>query len=162
MAARQGAKVVAVDVDHDSVDVLYRSIAGAKGADAGIQPIWTSFMNPTPAMGFANRERRSFLSRHRAEAVLALALIHHLHVSERLPLPLLAREFAGFTSKWLIIEYVDPADPMFRSLPAFREDLYRGLTEEAFLQAFQPYFTFEEMTRLPGGLRILFAMRKKD
>jgi SAM-dependent methyltransferase len=161
IAARAGARVVAVDADHDSLDELYRSLTGTGGERLSIQPVWTSFDNPTPAIGFANGERASFLSRHRAQAVFALALVHHLLVTARIALPMLVRQFAELTGEWLVLEYVSPEDRMFRSLGAFRESLYLDLTEARFLEAFGERFSLVDLRRLPGGTRVLLTMRKR-
>jgi SAM-dependent methyltransferase len=160
IAAAQGAKVTAIDSDHDCIDALYRSLAVGDGR-AAIQPVWMGFENPTPAMGLDNAERPAFLSRHRAEAVLALALAHHLRVSCRIPFDLQADLFSRLAGEWLIIEYVDPRDVMFRTLCAYREDLYREVTEGSFIRSFEPRFAVVDLLRLPGGTRTLFALRKK-
>ena len=82
LASESGADVIAVDSDHDSIDILYRH---AKKARAKILPLWVDIANPSPALGFRNRERMSFLERVHAEAVFALALIHHLLITSRIP-----------------------------------------------------------------------------
>jgi SAM-dependent methyltransferase len=161
IAARSGARVLAIDTDHDCVDALYRSLSRDRADHRRIQPLWTSFDNPTPGIGLGNSERKAFLARHRADALLVLALVHHLQVTGRLPLGLLAKHFAGLTEEWLVVEYVDPADPMFRNLAAFREDLYRDLTEESFARALQQFFTLVDRCPLPGGSRVLYTFRKK-
>ncbi len=161
IAAQAGARVVALDGDHDCVDALYRALRAGRTGEASIQPIWTSLDNPTPATGFANCERPAFLARHRAEAVFALALVHHLLVSSRLTLPLVVRHFAALTERWLVLEYVAPIDPMFRRLGAFREDLYRDLSAARFLDAFAERFELLEERGLPGGTRTLYTLAKR-
>jgi hypothetical protein len=161
IAAQSGARVVAVDSDHECVDRLYRALRAAHEPGAYIDPVWTSVDNPTPAIGFANRERPSFLARHSADAVFALALVHHLLVSARLTLPLLVRHFAELTQRWLVIEYVAPVDPMFRRLGAFREDLYRDLSAARFLEALAERFAKVDELALPGGTRTLYTLAKK-
>ncbi len=83
LASETGADVIAVDSDHDSIDLLYKH---AKKAQANILPLWIDITNPSPALGFRNKERKSFLERVHADAVFALALIHHLLITSRIPL----------------------------------------------------------------------------
>ena len=41
--------------------------------------------NPSPYLGWENDERMSFMKRDPADLVMALALIHHLAISNNLP-----------------------------------------------------------------------------
>src|SRR5262249_4782883 len=81
IAAENGAKVVAVDSDHDAIELMYRRL---RGKLLSITPMVVDISNPSPAIGFRNRERDSFLRRMRADCTLALALLHHLVVSANL------------------------------------------------------------------------------
>ena len=83
LAARLGARVIAADADHDAVDLLYRRL---RGEPAAITPMVLDLSQPSPAIGYGNRERPSFLQRLDVDCVLALALIHHLRVTCNLPL----------------------------------------------------------------------------
>ena len=60
--------------------------------------------NPSPAIGFCNRERASFLDRIRADCVLALAVIHHLHVTANLPVSGIRDMFADLCRRDLVLE----------------------------------------------------------
>ena len=59
LAARLGARVIAADADHDAVDFLYRRL---RGEPAAITPLVLDLSQPSPAIGYGNRERPSFLS----------------------------------------------------------------------------------------------------
>ncbi|HEY8241566.1 MAG TPA: class I SAM-dependent methyltransferase, partial [Kiritimatiellia bacterium] len=130
MAAESGAKVVSVDSDHDCVEALYRT---ARERKLNILPLVVDISNPSPAVGFQNGERERFLDRVSADAVLALALVHHLLITARIPLDGIRDLFHGLTRKWLVIEFVDRDDPMFQTLLALREDLYKDWTLDVFL-----------------------------
>lgn len=161
IAAAAGAQVTAVDLDHDCIDVLYRSCSTDPDLKDKVRPLWTNISNPTPAIGLENSERPGFHERQQAEALLALALVHHLLVTGRTPLPALANLLAGLTDRWLVVEYVGPGDDMFDTLSAFREDLYRDITAENFVAAFSEHFHVNKKQELPGGSRVLFLMEKK-
>jgi hypothetical protein len=51
--------------------------------------------NPSPGIGWANRERLAFGERNSADAILALALVHHLAIANNVPLERLA-SFQGW------------------------------------------------------------------
>jgi hypothetical protein len=111
-------------------------------------------------LGWANRERDSFGSRGPADLVLALALIHHLAISNNVPLPQLADFFAA-TGKWLVIEFVPKSDSQVQKLLASREDIFPNYTREGFEAAFQNRFTIHHAINVHESERVLYLMRGK-
>lgn len=133
LAAQRGAAVVAVDPDAGCIDALYRRV---RERGLNVLPLVVDIANPTPGIGFRHVERSPFLERASFDSVFALALIHHLVVTARLPMESVRDLFAQLTERHLLAEFVAPQDPMFRSLVAAREDIYQHLTLEGFLMVF--------------------------
>ena len=158
IAAGTGASVLAVDTDHDCIEVLYREASQEK---LPILPLLVDIANPTPGVGFRNQERRAFLERATSECVLALALLHHLLVAARLSLASIRDLLADLTKKMLIIEYVDRKDPMFQTLLALRDDLYGDLTRDLFIATFSERFEVIEEYPIPDTQRCLYHLRKR-
>jgi 2-polyprenyl-3-methyl-5-hydroxy-6-metoxy-1,4-benzoquinol methylase len=158
LAAKHGARVVALDTDEASVEQLYRK---AVAANADVQPLVGNLARPTPAVGWRNEEQLSFLDRAagRFEMVMMLAVIHHLLLTEQIPLSHLAELSSRLTFRWLLVEWVPGSDPMFRQLLRGRSDLYGHLTETAFVQAFSEYFRVEHKGALGNG-RVLYLFEK--
>lgn len=159
LAARQGANVISVDSDHDCVESLYRR---SREQALNVLPMVVDIVNPSPGLGFNNAERKRFLDRVRGDCVFALALVHHLLISARLPLPAIRDMMAGFTRKHLIIEFVERDDEMFQTLLALREDLYGDLTLDGFLSVFKERFDLVEQKPLSGTKRHLLTFAKKQ
>ena len=159
LAVECGAVVVAADGDPDAVEILYRRVRQAR---APIAPMVLDLCNPSPAIGFRNRERPSFLERVRADAVLALALLHHLHVSGNLPLEAVRDLFCDLTRDALVLEFVPPADPMFRRLTRFRRESFDSLTLERCIEAFRPRFDLVRQDPVPGTPRTLLLFRRRE
>ncbi len=157
-AAEGGARVVAIDRDAASVDRLWQKVR-AGGAD--ILPLCVDIANPTPAIGFRNCERLSFLQRVRADCVLALAVIHHLHVSANLPLEWIRDLLADLANRHLVLEFVPADDAMFRRLTRFRVDLYRDFTLQRCIESFSPRFELVHRCRLADSPRTLLFWRKR-
>lgn len=157
LAAQTGADVVAADADHDAVDLLYRRL---RDDSADISPAVLDICNPTPAIGFRNRERVSFLERVQADCVLALALLHHLQIACNLRLPLIRDLFYDLTDAYVILEHVPPDDPMTRRLQQFRREVDEPLALEYCRGVFAERFSILREQVLPGGLRRLLLMRK--
>ncbi|MBN1589115.1 MAG: class I SAM-dependent methyltransferase [Pirellulales bacterium] len=162
IAVHAGARTVAIDSDHDCVDRLYRQ-ARDEGLD--LLPVWMDVANPTPGTGFRNSERTSFLDRvhggpTRFDLVLALALVHHLLVVSRIPLPEISRLLADLTEQWLVVEFIPVDDPMFQRLLALRENIYTHVTQEHFEQVFSTDFRIDARQKLPECGRTLYLMER--
>lgn len=161
LAARQGARVVAMDADSVVVGAAWRR---ARAGSLDILPLVVNLARPSPAVGWRNRECAAFLDRARNgfDAVLMLAFLHHLLVSERVPLDDIVELAAELTTDLLLIEYVDPADPLFRRLTRGREHLHADLTREAFEAACRRRFSPVRSTRVPEAHRWLYLLRKTE
>ena len=131
--------MVALDADRNAVELLYRQI---RREPAAIAPMVVDLSNPSPALGFMNRERSAFVDRVRGDCVLALALIHHLLVAGNLSLEAICELLASLTRPHLVLEFVPADDEMFRRLMKFRRERFEGLALEpvrdAAGQAVQP------------------------
>ena len=157
LAADRGAMVVAIDSDSGCIDRLYR---GAQASKRDILPLVVDLANPSPGIGFRSVERTAFEDRCSFDCVLALALVHHLLVSARLPLPAIRDLFADLSASHLVVEYVDPADPMFQAVLAVREDLYGDFNESRFRSVFEERFTLIRRDSI-GPHRTLFFFEKR-
>jgi SAM-dependent methyltransferase len=160
LAARAGAAVVAVDGDPAVVGRLWRR-ASADRLD--VQPLVANIARPSPPTGWRNRECASLLERATGafDAVLMLAVLHHILVSERVPLEDVLELVADLTRDALVIEFVGPDDPMFRLIARGRDHLHRDLTMSAFEAACAHRFTVEGREALDGSSRVLYLLRRR-
>ncbi len=161
IAARHGARVVAIDYDPIVAGQVWRR-ASAGGLD--ILPLVVNLARPTPATGWRNEEGASFLDRARGQfdLVLMLAVLHHMLVTERVPLEEILDVAGELTRRWLVIEYVDPSDPMFRRITRGREALHAGLTPERFEAACARRFEIVRVTSAEGSTRRMYLLAKKQ
>ena len=161
VAARQGARVVAIDADPA---VVGRVWTRAREGELDVQPLVADISRPNPWYGWRNSECVSLLDRLRGsvELVLMLAVIHHLLVSERIPLDEILGLAADLTTRWAIVEYVSPEDPMFQHLARGRDALHADLDQALFEQICQHHFTILESRLQPGGHRRVYALEKKS
>jgi ribosomal protein L11 methylase PrmA len=155
LAAEAGAFVLATDMDTNAVETLYRQHRAHS-----ILPLVVDIVNPSPAIGWANVERRSFLERIRPDLIMALALVHHLAISNNLPLRHIASFFAG-TAPWLIVEFVPKEDSQVRRLLSSREDIFPNYNEKDFEECFGDYYSIEKKKAVPGTLRSIYLMRRR-
>jgi len=152
---------VAVDLDPVCVGAIWQQAHDQK---LSILPLVVDFSRPSPALGWRNRESPAFLDRASGmfDAVLMLALIHHLLVTERIPLEEIFRLAAELTTSLLIIEFVPREDQMFRQLLRGREGLHRGLSQQSFEQACAAHFEVVKSLSLPGTHRRIYGLRRKS
>ena len=161
LAAASGSSVVAIDYDPEVVGKTWRR-AFAGGLD--ILPLVVNLTRPSPAMGWRNQECPAFLDRAcgRFDAVLMLAVIHHMLVTERIPLDEIIDIAAELTTDLLVIEFVAPADSMFRRLLRGRDHLFAELTSEVFESECRRRFEIVRSQRLAGTERTLYLMRRRS
>ena len=153
--AQAGPAVISWDIDPAAVEQNYRQIKTEK--NERVLPLLLDLTNPSPAIGWANRERDSFGGRGPADLTLALAVIHHLAISNNVPLLYLADFFAG-TGKWLVIEFVPKSDSQVQKLLASREDIFPTYTREGFEAAFSQRFKVHEAVPVRESERVLYLM----
>jgi hypothetical protein len=155
-AAREAASlVVSFDMDPAAVERNYRRVR-EKG-ETGILPLLLELTNPSPAQGWAGRERLSLEQRGPADAVLALALIHHLAIGHNLPLERVASYLARL-GRVLIIEFVPKRDPQVSRLLLSRPDIFPAYTKEGFEKAFSRYFRIQAAAQIEDSERWLYRM----
>ncbi len=151
-----GASVVSFDIDPAAVEKNYLAVRAA--GERGILPLLIDLTNPSPAIGWANRERGTIAERGRPDAVMALALIHHLAISNNVPLAMTAEYFASLSDR-LIIEWVPKTDSQVQRLLATREDIFGEYTQAGFEAAFGTHFETLTSERVGGSQRRLYLMR---
>ena len=150
-----GTYVVSFDIDPSAVEQNYRQVKNDKVEN--LLPLLLDLTNPSPAIGWANRERDSFVGRGPADLVLALAVIHHLAISNNVPLAQLVDFFAE-TGKWLIIEFVPKSDSQVQKLLVSRQDIFPDYTREGFEAAFKTKFNIREIVEIEEAERVLYLM----
>lgn len=124
-------------------------------------PLVIDLTNPSPAIGWSNQERDAFLKRGPADLAMALALIHHLVISNNVNLSMLAKTLSRL-AQHLLIEFVPKEDSQVQKLLASREDIFENYHLEGFLQAFEAHFILKEKISIPGSVRVLFLYESKE
>ena len=159
VASDRGLLTIAADIDPAAVEQNW--LYCRKGKEKHLLPLLMDLTNPSPGLGWAHRERMAFLERGPADTVLALALVHHLAISNNVPLDRLARFFAA-AGRWLIIEFVPKSDSQVQRLLATREDVFPDYHVDGFETAFSEMFTVEARQDIPGSERTLFLLKRRD
>jgi SAM-dependent methyltransferase len=159
IAARGGAYVVATDMDHGAVELCFRKAGAEK--DRSILPLVVDLTSPTPAVGWMNTERASFLDRcsGKTDLVLALALVHHLAIGNNVPLRSVM-ELLAHAGTHTVVEFVEKRDSQVQRLLASREDIFDGYSETGFENALSGLFTIVRKQPIAGAHRVLYHLRR--
>lgn len=155
LALEWGASVVALDIDPLAVECGYLWV---KRTHEALLPLLCDLTNPSPAIGFACAERKSLFDRQMPDCIMALAVIHHLAISNNLPLPMIAEWSASITNT-LIIEFVPKTDSQVQLLLKTRDDIFPDYTEDGFEDAFRRYFSIVKKEKITDSTRILYFMK---
>jgi ribosomal protein L11 methylase PrmA len=159
-AAREVAsQVISFDVDPAAVERNYRGVRGQR--EAGILPLLLDLTNPSPAQGWAGHERLSLEERGPADAVLALALIHHLAIGHNLPLEWVA-SYLKRLGRLLVIEFVPKSDSQVQRLLLSRPDIFPAYTKEGFEEAFGRHYEIQAIGRIADSERWLYCMSPRS
>ena len=158
IASEVASSVISFDVDPACVERNYREVREKQ--DKRVLPLLLDLVNPSPAIGFANAERQSLAERGGADAILALALLHHIAISNNVPLGRISAYLAELAPA-LVIEWVPKSDPKVRTLLATREDVFPHYTCEGFETAFSEHWTTGESVDIEGSQRTLYLLLRR-
>lgn len=159
IAAEHSEFVCAWDIDPACVEKMYLSLR-QETQQHNIYPLVLDLSNPSPAIGWANNERYSFVERGGAELVMALGLIHHLVISNNVPLRKLAAFFATIANH-IIIEFIPKEDSQVIKLLRTREDIFPEYERQHFERDFGDYFSIRKSSNIEGSSRTLYLMSRK-
>jgi ribosomal protein L11 methylase PrmA len=158
IAGDLGADCIAFDIDPLAVDTHYRYIR--KKHIENILPLILDLTNPSPAIGWNNKERMGIRSRTLPDTVFVLALIHHLAISNNLPFHKIAR-FLRKLGENLVIEFIPKTDSQVKRLLETRKDIFDDYNEETFIKEFEKYYTVRTRENIIDSERIVFRMQRK-
>lgn len=157
LANEVGAATIAFDIDPAAVEINYL-ILKEKGEKFPL-PLLLDLTNPTPGLGWRNSERDSLVNRGPADCIMALALIHHLAISNNVPLERIAGFFAEM-GRNLIIEFVPKSDSQVQRLLQSRKDIFDLYTRAYFEKSFCAYFSITRVDDVTGSERTLYLMKR--
>ncbi|MFT3750753.1 MAG: hypothetical protein QM768_20745 [Agriterribacter sp.] len=157
-AAERFKLVIATDNDDRCINDLYLKCKAE--AIKTVLPLCLDIANPTPGIGWVNKEREAFLSRTGVDLIMALAVIHHLVIGRNISLCQVAALFSRL-GRYAIVEFVPKSDPKVLEMMKNREDIFHDYDEERFEQCFAEYFTIVSKQKISGTERVLFLMKKR-
>lgn len=159
LAADAGTPTIAFDIDPAAVEINYREMK--RKQEICLLPLLLDLTNPTPGLGWGGEERDSLLMRAPVDCAMALALIHHIAISNNVPMHKIAALLSRLC-RTLIIEFVPKADSQVKRLLASRVDIFDDYHEAGFEAAFAESFEILRQEAVKGTERTLYLMRSRS
>jgi ribosomal protein L11 methylase PrmA len=159
-ALKAGATlVIGLDADQGALE---KAFARASDRDLNLLPLYMDLANPSPDQGWEQLERAGLQKRAKADAITALAVIHHMAISNNIPLARAVRWLVSLAPHG-VIEFVPKSDPMVQKLLALREDIFADYSEQTFIDALQAHARIvKRQTVSAAGREMFWYARDQD
>lgn len=154
---KHGAKSV-VGFDSD-VAALDTAVAAACKERLRFLPLAIDVANPSPKQGWAESERPGLQSRVNADALIALAVVHHLSIGRNVPLPWVVEWLVGLAPRG-VIEFVPKSDPMIQHMLQLRADIFPDYRRDQFENLLGARAGIVRRLELSGGGRTLYEYQR--
>lgn len=158
LALQHGANYV-VGLDSD-LNALEKAFQRAQDQKLAFLPIYMDLADPSPNQGFAELERLGLNQRARFDALLGLAILHHLMIGQNIPMNALCDWLTSLAPRGLI-EFVPKQDPMVKSLLHYRQDIFTHYNWENFVTALEQKAMIKQITLIPDTERRLIHYEVK-
>lgn len=157
LASQKGILTISFDIDPGAVEINYQRLI--QDGDTHLLPLVLDLTNPSPRTGWRLQERQSIIDRGPVDLVLALALIHHLAITNNIPLDDLAQFFASIC-QWLLIEFVPKDDPQVRKIMGVRKDIFQDYELTRFEEMFSSVFHIIDRKPIKDTRRVIYIMKR--
>ena len=141
-AAKRGSSVIAIDSDSTCVSRLY---SDTLAKSLPVLPLIMDIRNAS-ALGLCGDIYSVAWERLGCDLVLALAIVHHLALAQRLTLPQIVRCLKRFSKRYLLVEFPTREDYMVMELRRDGDDWYASDNFQSTLQQF-----FRKIERFPSN-----------
>lgn len=159
LASNSGRKTISFDIEPAAVEKNYLTIKSNN--EKSLLPLVMDITNPSPGIGWRNEERQSFYQRGNAETIMALAIVHHLAISNNIPLKKIADNFSSI-GNYCIIEWIPKEDSQVQRLLSTREDIFPSYTLGEFENIFKENFVIIDVAQIDDSLRKIYLMKSKN
>lgn len=142
--AHGATRAIGVDGDLNALEV---AVARADKKNLNLLPLYMDCTNPSPALGWNNLERPGFKSRIKPDAILALALIHHLVIGANISMAMAVSWLVSLAPRG-VIEFIPKSDIMIRNMLSTRIDIFQDYHIDCFLAELRQHASIESTITL--------------
>ena len=157
LAEKKGSYVIAADNDEMSLVNLQKKIQSQNISVCNLD-----ILNPTPQIGFNNKENKSFIDRAKDnfDNVLFLGIVHHMTVTNKVPLDLIVEFLFNLTKNRVVFELIDKNDIKFIELSKQIKNVNFNLDRENFEKIIKDKFKILKFKELHDNKRKLYLLEK--
>lgn len=148
------ARVIVMDHDAGALDVLHDGLAKTPDLSGRITPLLGDITALTPASGLLGREFAGFLGRVRPTAVTCQAVLHHVVITQGVPMQFAVDALAAFGAP-VQIEFADEHDEKSRILLSQIPNWTGEYSTEALLAALRNRFEHVEVVGNTSATRVV-------
>lgn len=147
-------------IDKDSLDANTKSNNKLASEKKRFYPLQMDLAQTTPNMGVMEQEYSSIYTRAKSEMVLALALTHHLSITNQFSFDQIAAMLSRFSDRYCITEFVPAGDEKVQLLMKDKQRSFAYYTEAVFEKALETQFTIKDKRIIEGSGRIIYLLEK--
>jgi ribosomal protein L11 methylase PrmA len=152
-AALEAGARYAVGIDSDP-GALDQAFARARDRRLSLLPLLVDLVNPSPGQGWRGHERQDLMDRGRPDALLAIAVVHHIAIARNIPLDEIVTLLTTVAPQG-VVGFVPHTDRRAQALFRGREDIFRAYTLDKFLSLLQQHARIVRQEPVPGTDRVL-------
>lgn len=168
IASQYAQQVIAIESDDICVDAIDKAFKNIHGSTKKKEPtakkqyytLQMDLAETTPNMGVLEQEYSSIYTRVRSSMVFALALTHHLYISNQLSFEQIASMLDRFSEQYCITEFVPVSDDKVQMLMKDKQREYLEYTEEGFTKVLESKFTIKDKRVIEGSKRVIYLLEK--
>lgn len=156
LALNSGAfNVIGFDFDHKAISNAFKMSSKEK---KNFLPLFLDASNPSPNHGWQQLERKGFVERFKAEALIALAFEHHLVIGKNIPIKKFILWMLNISNQGLI-EFVPKSDKTVQIMLESREDIFLNYTENEFEKSLKEKARIINKNNISNSKRIIFEYK---
>jgi ribosomal protein L11 methylase PrmA len=158
VALKNGAECsIGFDFDHGALELAF---SRASEESLNFLPLFLDASNPSPNQGWHQSERKGLSERASADAIIALAFIHHIAIGRNVPIDEITSWLTSLAPQG-VIEFVPKQDPMIQRMLALRVDIFPEYTEENFINSLSRNSEIIEKQSVTAAGRKLIWYRRR-
>jgi hypothetical protein len=151
-------RIISIEQDYICCELIRKKILLNNGGCQDWSILVNDLLFPSSSCGWMNKERLSLFDRVKSDLVVSFALLHHIFFSGSINFHEISKMFKIITKQYLIIEFIEPNDPMVVLLALRNPSRVQSYNKENFLEEFLQYFTFIVEQKITGT-RSLFLLK---
>ena len=148
--------MIGFDFDINTINQAYKT---ALSKNLNFLPLFFDASNPSGNIGWNEKERKSFKTRAKFDAILALAFKHHLAIAKNIPLNEVINWLVSLAPTGLI-EFVPKNDLTIIKMLELKGDIFPNYTIENFENALSFKSKILSKNKVSDSGRIIYEFKR--